>query len=336
MPTILLLLAAAGLVVGVPLLHGRRTRRAALALVLCLGLTGCGTALDGAATGGSALSAPGASAARAESPGQTGVAGDRGSAAPTGVSQGDVSFAATKEQEGPAANRVRVELVEVVDGDTIKVRIGGRVETVRFLLVDTPETVHPSKPVQPFGPEASAFTKSVLNGAAVVELERDVSERDKYGRLLAYVYADGRSVQELLLERGLARVAYVYPPDIKYVDHYRAIQRAAQERGVGIWSLENYTLAEGAADDDAPVPATDQVGGGQSSAGQSSAGQSSVGQSGGAAPPLRYDPRGPDRDCGDFATQAEAQAFFLAAGGPGQDPHRLDNDKDGVACETLP
>ena len=54
------------------------------------------------------------------------------------------------------------------------------------------------------------------------------------------------------------------------------------------------------------------------------------------APGLRYDPRGPDRDCGDFATHAEAQAFFVAAGGPGRDPHRLDGDHDGVACETLP
>ena len=53
-------------------------------------------------------------------------------------------------------------------------------------------------------------------------------------------------------------------------------------------------------------------------------------------PPLRYDPAGPDRDCGDFATQAEAQAFFIAAGGPGQDPHRLDGDGNGLACESLP
>ena len=52
--------------------------------------------------------------------------------------------------------------------------------------------------------------------------------------------------------------------------------------------------------------------------------------------PLRYDPRGPDRDCGDFATQSEATAFYLAAGGPAIDPHRLDRDGDGVACEALP
>jgi micrococcal nuclease len=51
---------------------------------------------------------------------------------------------------------------------------------------------------------------------------------------------------------------------------------------------------------------------------------------------LRYDPNGPDRDCNDFATQAEAQAFFVAAGGPTRDRHRLDGDKDGVACEDLP
>lgn len=141
-------------------------------------------------------------------------------------------------------NTMSADVTEVVDGDTIKVKIGDREETVRFLLVDTPETVHPSKPVQPFGPEASDFVKETLEGRTV-ELEKDVSERDKYGRFLAYVYIDGESIQKKLLERGLARVAYVYEPNVKYVDEYRAIQEQAQKEGKGIWSVENYVQEDG-------------------------------------------------------------------------------------------
>lgn len=77
-----------------------------------------------------------------------------------------------------------------------------------------------------------------------VELEKDVTERDKYGRLLFYAYVDGKSVQEQLLEKGLARVA-VYPPDVKYVDRYRDIQDKARQAGVGIWSIENYAREDG-------------------------------------------------------------------------------------------
>jgi micrococcal nuclease len=141
-------------------------------------------------------------------------------------------------------NKGSVKVVEVVDGDTIKVQMNGKTETVRLLLVDTPESVHPTKPVQPFSKEASQFTKELLNGADV-ELELGIGERDKYGRLLAYVYADGKSVQEALLEKGLARVAYIYEPNTKYVDEYQDIQSKAQKEGVGIWSLENYVQEDG-------------------------------------------------------------------------------------------
>lgn len=81
----------------------------------------------------------------------------------------------------------------------------GNEETVRLLLVDTPETVHPSKPVQPFGPEASKFTKELMPAGSEVEVETGIGERDKYGRLLAYFYVDGKMVNKLLLEKGLAR-----------------------------------------------------------------------------------------------------------------------------------
>ncbi len=141
-------------------------------------------------------------------------------------------------------DRIPVQVLDVVDGDTIKVEVDGKSETVRFLLVDTPESVHPNKPVQPFSKEASKYTEELLSGSDV-ELELGIGERDKYGRLLAYVYADGKSVQKSLLEKGLARVAYVFEPNTKYVDDYEKIQKQAQKEGVGIWSLENYTQEDG-------------------------------------------------------------------------------------------
>ena len=126
-------------------------------------------------------------------------------------------------------------VVSVTDGDTIKVKLSnGKTETVRLILVDTPETKHPSKPVQPCGPEAYEFTKRMVSGKKVT-LELDVQERDKYGRLLAYVYVGGKSVQESLLAEGLAKVA-VYPPNVKYVDKYRAIEQKAKAAKKGIWA----------------------------------------------------------------------------------------------------
>ncbi|MFZ0445846.1 MAG: thermonuclease family protein [Bacillus sp. (in: firmicutes)] len=141
-------------------------------------------------------------------------------------------------------NTFDAEVVSITDGDTIKVRINDRVEAVRFLLVDTPETSHPRLGEQPFGQEAKAFTKQMLEGETV-QLEKDVSDRDKYNRLLYYLYVDGKSVQEELLRNGLARVAYVYVPNTKYVDRYYEIQKEAQKKGVGIWSIENYAQEDG-------------------------------------------------------------------------------------------
>jgi len=142
--------------------------------------------------------------------------------------------------------RVPVELVKAVDGDTISVMFEGKKESVRMLLVDTPETSHPKLGVQPFGPEAKAFTKDLVEQAGKLELEFDIGpNRDKYNRLLGYVYADGKMVQEALLEQGLARVAYIYPPNVRYVDKFNDLQRISREKALGIWSVENYAQEDG-------------------------------------------------------------------------------------------
>ncbi|MFI8491846.1 thermonuclease family protein [Peribacillus butanolivorans] len=146
------------------------------------------------------------------------------------------------------------KIVKVIDGDTVKIKLpSGNEETVRLLLIDTPETVHPSKPVQPFGPEASKFTKELMPAGSEVEVETGISERDKYGRLLAYFYVDGKMVNKLLLEKGLARVAYVYAPNTKYIDELEGIQKQAQKEEIGIWSIENYATSKGFDDSNTEV-----------------------------------------------------------------------------------
>jgi micrococcal nuclease len=102
----------------------------------------------------------------------------------------------------------RVERVD--DGDTIEVVRGSETDVIRLLGIDTPETHHPTKPVQCFGPEASAFTTRRLTGR-LVRLESDVEERDIYGRRLAYVLLDGRRFNDELLRRGYARLLVIAP-----------------------------------------------------------------------------------------------------------------------------
>lgn len=155
-----------------------------------------------------------------------------------------VGCGAVPAVQAPAVKGIPAKITRVVDGDTMKVSLDDKEETIRLLLVDTPETVHPNKEVQPFGPEASAFAKKLLTDQDVV-LEFDVSERDRYGRLLVYLWIGDRMFNELLLEQGLARVAYVYPPDIRHVDRFREIQKTAQLAGIGIWSIENYAQEDG-------------------------------------------------------------------------------------------
>lgn len=139
---------------------------------------------------------------------------------------------------------IRATVSNVVDGDTIDVIFeNGLKDRVRLVLVDTPETKHPNKPVQPFGPEASDFTERTLLNQDV-ELELDIQERDRYGRLLAYVYIDEKMINEQLLENGLARVA-VFPPNTKYVDKFRSIEQQAKKKQLGIWSIENYATEKG-------------------------------------------------------------------------------------------
>jgi micrococcal nuclease len=125
-------------------------------------------------------------------------------------------------------------VVQVFDGDTIVVRrAGGRDETIRLLGVDTPETHHPRKPVQCYGPEASAYTTRRLFGK-VVRLEEDVERHDIYGRRLAYVYLHGANFEEDLLRKGYARLLVIEPNHAHARDMLDE-ELDARARRVGLW-----------------------------------------------------------------------------------------------------
>lgn len=133
--------------------------------------------------------------------------------------------------------REEVEFVRPVDGDTVRLRYEGKESAFRLLLIDTPETKHPKKGVEPYGKEASDFTKNMLMDASKVEIEFDKGGKtDKYGRYLAYVYADGVMVNDALVRQGLAKVAYIYPPSITYLDQLQESQSLAQQEHLNIWS----------------------------------------------------------------------------------------------------
>lgn len=130
-------------------------------------------------------------------------------------------------------------VVKVTDGDTIRVDFvdGALAQPVRYIGMDAPETVHPTLGVQPFGPEASARNKELVGNKKVC-LERDISETDRYDRLLRYAWLpDGRMVNEVLVSEGLATVD-TFPPDVKYVERFVADQRQAREANRGLWKTD--------------------------------------------------------------------------------------------------
>jgi micrococcal nuclease len=137
---------------------------------------------------------------------------------------------ATAVAGGDPSGRV----LRVVDGDTIHVLLDGRDVTVRYIGIDTPETVAPGRPVEAFGREASARNKELVDGK-VVTLEKDVSETDRFGRLLRYVYVDGQMVNATLVREGYA-TSSTFPPDVKHQELFKQLEREAREAKRGLWA----------------------------------------------------------------------------------------------------
>ena len=135
--------------------------------------------------------------------------------------------------DGDAPPSDGVLVTRVVDGDTAEVMLDGREVDVRFIGIDTPESVAPDQPIECFGEEASAYAESRIEGRTV-RLEYDVERTDRYGRTLAYVWIGDELFNETLVAEGYALVT-TYPPNVKYVGRFVAAQRAAREAGRGLW-----------------------------------------------------------------------------------------------------
>lgn len=257
--------------------------------------------------------------------------------APSLISAQDVSVAAPNRDRLTQASVIRV-----VDGDTIHVLLDDTDDTIRLIGVDTPETVDPRKPVACFGQEASAFTKLLLAPSTEVWLEKDVSETDRYQRLLRYIWitydpSDARfagligvdSVKagqlilfnQLLVSQGYA-ASSAYPPDVKYQSTFIEDQTSAREGGRGLWgACSAFGIPAGnepgsvdpASTQVSTIPAREAEGGGQCDPSYPGVCIPPVSQVG-------------DLNCGDVPSRR----FEVVP----PDPHGFDRDGDGVGCES--
>jgi hypothetical protein len=193
---------------------------------------------------------------------------------------------------------------------------------VRLIGIDTPETVDPRTAVECFGAEASAKARELLEGRQV-RIEQDPSQgaRDKYDRMLAYIWRDDELfINKYLIEEGYG-YEYTYFVPYEYQAAFQAAEKTARENGRGLWApgvcenpepADRQDLSEEEEEAGAPQPSS------------------------APAPSSQYSCSSNTYNCGDFATHAEAQSAYEACGGPASDIHRLDGDRDGIACETLP
>ena len=163
-------------------------------------------------------------------------------------SQDNISAEKNTNNKQALANFTQAKITSVTDGDTVTVQAGSKSYKVRLIGVDTPETVHPSKPVSFYGKEASNFTKENLTDRNVY-LEKDVSETDKYYRSLRYVWLSlpenlanpsfedvrDKMFNGILLRDGYATLA-TFPPDVKYLDYFRKIAKTASLKEIGLYN----------------------------------------------------------------------------------------------------
>ncbi len=224
------------------------------------------------------------------------------------------------------AESVAGTIVRVVDGDTVDVRVSGKVERIRIIGLDTPETVDPRKPVQCFGRQATARAKELLPAGSSVALETDPTQgaRDRYSRMLAHVIIDAEEGESpnfavRMIAEGFAH-HYIYRVPSVWSADLASAQTVAEAEAKGLWSPE--TCAGQASpkrdlDDDATEqPASNTV---------------PVGKDPDEFDPSPYIGKGNKFNCDAFANQAQAQAVLRA---DPRDPNRIDPDRDGIACES--
>jgi len=204
---------------------------------------------------------------------------------------------------------------KVIDGDTLSVAMNGEIVTIRLIGIDTPETVHPSKPVECFGKEATNKAKAILAGT-MVYLEQDPSQGtyDKYGRLLAYVFlSDGTNFNQMMIEKGYG-YEYTYNLSYIYQAKFQSAEQEAKTYQRGLW-------APGVCEEESTVITTESE---------------EISTPFQEPAPTGYTCSYNAYNCSDFYTHQEAQSVYEMCGGVNNDVHALDRDKDGLACESLP
>jgi micrococcal nuclease len=138
------------------------------------------------------------------------------------------------DAQNPSSTALEGVVTRVVDGDMIYVAIGKQIEKVRYIGVNTPEIHHPTKGREPYG-NAARDANARLVDRRMITLVFDVQQRDRFGRLLAYVYVDGRFVNAELVWRGYAEAA-TYPPNIQYANYFASLEREARAQKRGLWA----------------------------------------------------------------------------------------------------
>lgn len=134
----------------------------------------------------------------------------------------------------------------VIDGDTVKVQFtGNRIEIIRMLLIDAPESVEEGTPVQPYALEASQRAKELMIKDTVVEVEIGGEQYDSYGRLLAHIWVDEQNINLQLVAEGFARVAYVTSQNTQYVEAFYEAQELAKSKQLNIWRVNGYVQEDG-------------------------------------------------------------------------------------------
>lgn len=245
-----------------------------------------------------------------------GSSSPRPSPAPTSVSATDVPT-----QAGPS--RVQAQVLSVTDGDTIRVLIDGRSVAIRYIGIDTPETVDPRTSVECFGREATAFNRQLVEGKTV-ELEKDVSEVDKFGRTLRYVWIE-RGSQMVMANEELVRNGYAtsstYSPDVKYHERFGGLEAAARAGGLGLWGA----VCAAASPTPTAAPRTLAPATRAPTVAPRTAAPTIRANCDASYPTVCIAPAPPDLDCGDIPFRR----FTVRA----PDPHHFDADKDGIGCE---
>ena len=178
-----------------------------------------------------------------------------------------------KSSKKDSINYQEATVESVIDGDTVLISVDRKVGKLRLIGVDTPETVHPHKPIGFYGKEASAFTKEKLSGKKVY-IEKDVSQTDRYNRLLRYIWLElpsnivnpsfedvrDKMFNGILLRDGYANQA-TFPPDVKYQEYFRLIEEKAREEKKGLWNENKREefLAKGVQYPDLPKKTLDNL-----------------------------------------------------------------------------